>query len=89
MSDNIKNAEHGIVIENREKVSITGVEDVLSFDDQTVVLYTHFGDLTVKGEGLKVNSFAVETGSLIIEGNILALAYTGNSKKSMFSRLFS
>ena len=89
MSDIIKNAEHGIIIENRSKMSVTGVIDVLSFDDQSIILCTSLGDLTVKGEGLKVNSFAVETGSLMIEGNIHALGYTGNTKKSIVSRLFS
>ncbi len=89
MSEKNINTEHGIIIENRAKMSVTGVVDVLSFDEQSVVLYTTLGDLTIKGEGLKVNSFTVETGGLIVEGNIHALAYTGGSKKSMFSRLFS
>ncbi len=89
MSEFNTTKEHGIIIENRSKMSITGVIDVQSFDDQTVILKTELGDLTIKGEGLKVNSFAVETGSIMIEGNIIALAYSVNNRKSVMSRLFS
>lgn len=89
MSEFNTTKEHGIIIENRSKMSITGVIDVQSFDDQTVILKTELGDLAVKGEGLKVNSFAVETGSIMIEGQIIALAYSANNRKSVMSRLFS
>ena len=47
------NVIQNIVLENREKLNITGVLDVLSFDDQIVILETELGLLTVKGENLK------------------------------------
>ena len=44
-----------LVLENREKLSISGVNDVLSFDDQIVILETGLGLLTIKGENLRIN----------------------------------
>lgn len=80
--------EHTVIIENRSKMNLSGVLDVLSFDEQTVVLKTELGELTIKGDNLKVNSFAVETGSLLIDGNFSALAYTVSNKRNFASRLF-
>lgn len=80
---------HGIIIENRSKISITGVLDVISFDEQTVLLDTSMGELTIKGENLKVMGFTHETGNISVEGTLFALGYTSTSKKkSMKSRLF-
>jgi sporulation protein YabP len=80
---------HGIILENRSKMAVSGVIDVISFDDQTVILSTELGELTVKGDNLKVQSFATETKNLSIEGTVYALAYTGTKKKSVVGRLFS
>ena len=86
--DNIKNIEHSVIIEKRSKINLSGILDVLSFDEQTVVLKTEMGDLTIKGESLKVNCFAVETGSLSLEGEFAALAYSSGTKKNLKARLF-
>ncbi len=89
MNEQSKHFNHTIILENRNKLSISGVADVLGFDDETVVLCTEMGNLTVKGNGLKVQSFATETGSIAVEGNIGALIYTeAKSKHSVKSRLF-
>lgn len=88
MNEKNQPSSHGIIIENRSKMSVSGVEDVKNFDEQTVVLDTSMGELTVKGEGLKVNSFTVETGDLSLEGKVFALAYTVSKKKSIMGRLF-
>lgn len=77
-------AQHNIVIENREKMTVSGVIDVDSFDEQTVVLLTERGKLTIRGDGLKVMGFTVETGDLQLQGSIIALGYTQNDKKSNF-----
>lgn len=86
--ENANNIEHSVIIEKRSKISFSGILDVLSFDEQTVVLKTEMGDLTIKGESLKVNNFAVETGTLSLEGKFSALAYTSVNKKNLKSRLF-
>ena len=88
MNQNNNNIEQSIVLFNRSKLNVSGVSDVLGFDNETVVADTNLGRLTVKGQDLKVMGFTVETGDLKIEGTIAAIAFTESSKKSMFSRLF-
>lgn len=70
------NIIQNIVLENREKLSISGVLDVLSFDDQIIILETDLGLLHVKGENLKINKLSIDTSEVIIEGNIGALNYS-------------
>ena len=48
-----------LILENREKLSISGVLDVLSFDDQVVILETELGLLTVKGENIRINKLSI------------------------------
>lgn len=80
---------HIVILENREKMNISGVLDVDSFNDETIVLITERGKLTIKGANLKVSSFAVETGDLQLTGNVMALAYIEREpKKSVFGKLF-
>ena len=71
------NVIQNIVLENREKLNITGVLDVLSFDDQIVILETELGLLTVKGENLRINKLSLDTSEVTIDGAIYQLAYSG------------
>ena len=50
-----------LILENREKLSISAVLDVLSFDDQIVILETELGMLTIKGEDLRINKLSIDT----------------------------
>jgi len=65
-----------LILENREKLSISGVNDVLSFDDQIVILETQLGLLTIKGENLRINKLSIDSEEVIIEGEITNLAYS-------------
>ena len=65
-----------LVLENREKLSISGVLDVLSFDDQVVIVETELGLLTVKGENLRINKLSLDTTEVIVEGSIFSLSYS-------------
>lgn len=65
-----------LVLENREKLSISGVNDVLSFDDQIVILETQLGLLTIKGENLRINKLSIDSEEVVIEGEINNLAYS-------------
>lgn len=82
-----------LILENRGKLSISGVLDVLSFDDQVVILETELGLLTVKGENLRINKLSIDTSEVIVEGDIASLAYSDNknvekSKGSIISKIF-
>ena len=65
-----------LILENREKLSISGVKDVLSFDDQVVMVETELGLLTVKGENIRINKLSLDTSEVIVEGEISYLAYS-------------
>lgn len=89
MIDSVLDSEiHVITIDNRRDIKMTGIKDVLSFDEQTLLLDTVAGELTIKGEQLKVSGFTAETGVLTLSGTLFALAYTASSKKrNMIGRL--
>ena len=70
-----------LILENREKLSISCVIDVLSFDDQIVILETELGMLTIKGEDLRINKLSIDTQDVIIEGSISSLNYTEKEEK--------
>ena len=78
-----------LILENRSKLSISGVLDVLSFDDQVVILETELGLLTVKGENIRINKLSIDTSEVIVEGDISNLSYSDKSSEKNKSRLMS
>lgn len=70
------NTIQNIILENREKLTVTGVIDVLSFDDQIVIVETQLGLLTIKGEELRINKLSIDSLEVIIEGEIFNLGYS-------------
>lgn len=70
------NIVQNLILENREKLSISGVLDVLSFDDQIVILETELGLLTVKGENLRINKLSLDTADVIVDGEIYNMGYS-------------
>lgn len=83
------NVVQNLILENREKLTITGVVDVLSFDDQIVIVETQLGLLTVKGEDLRINKLSIDSLEVIIEGQIYNMGYSTEDigKKSSGSLL--
>ncbi len=81
-----------LILENRGKLSISGVLDVLSFDDQVVILETELGLLTVKGENIRINKLSIDTSEVIVEGDISSLTYsdkeTEKAKGNFMSKIF-
>lgn len=81
--------DQNVIIESRKKLSITGVKDVNSFDEETILLDTILGRMTVKGEGLHIESFHTETGDLSATGTVHAVVYMSEVRTGGFiSRLF-
>lgn len=81
---------HNLILENRNKMAITGISDVDSFDEQTIVVYTDFGELTIKGDNLHITKLSVETGELNIDGDVSSLNYANSAPKStgFFNKVF-
>ena len=81
-----------LILENRGKLSISGVLDVLSFDDQVIMVETELGLLTIKGENLRITKLSIDTSEVIVEGNIAYLAYSNKeiekNKGSIISKIF-
>lgn len=72
------NTIQNIILENREKLNISGVLDVLSFDDQIIIVETELGLLTIKGENLKINKLNLDTSDVILDGYISNLSYSSS-----------
>lgn len=85
MEDNIKknNTFQNLFLENREKLNVTGILDVLSFDDQIIIAETDLGLLTIKGENLKINKLSLDTSDFIVEGYISNLSYSNSSSAGL------
>ena len=71
-----KTVVHNLIMENREKMSVSGVADVESFDEESIILHTDMGMLIVKGEDLHINKLNIESGELVIEGEICSCTYS-------------
>lgn len=65
-----------LVIENREKISISGVLDVTSFNTETIIMETELGLLTIKGDELKISKLNLEIGEMMIEGYLGSCVYS-------------
>lgn len=89
MEENIRVIQN-VIIESRKKLSVSGVKQVISFDEETVLLDTALGRMTVKGENLKIESFNTDTGDLTAAGTVHAVVYMAgrDSGGGFISRLF-
>lgn len=81
---------HSLILENRHTLTATGVSNVDSFDEQSVVAVTSLGELTIRGENLNINTLNMETGELTLEGDIDSMSYSDAEPGSggFLSRLF-
>lgn len=82
-----------LILENREKLSISGVIDVESFNDECVIADTELGTLIIKGIDLHINKLNIDSSELGIEGDIISCEYSdreGSRSRggSFFARLF-
>lgn len=88
MDENIR-LNHNVIIEDRKKLTLNGIKDVLSFDEETIILETALGRLTVKGANLHIINFDTSSGDLSAEGKVYAFVYTTEEKNGgIFSRIF-
>ena len=91
--DKKSGAKHSVTLDRRENISVTGVLDVISFDEEAIVIDTELGILILKGAGLHVNKLNLDNGELEIDGEITALNYEeshslGKGKPKFLGKLF-
>lgn len=87
---NMLRQQHKVVMDGRRALTITGVTDIDSFDEQMVAVFTDVGELVVRGSSLHLGKIDVESGELALDGEIDSLEYTDNasSRQSLWGRLF-
>ncbi len=87
----VKPKNQSLVLDNREKLSVTGVVDVESFNEENIVAVTDLGILIIRGTDLRINKLNLDINELIVEGDIFSLEYSDsdNTKsKSFFGKMF-
>lgn len=66
---------HDLTLRGRQKLTMTGVSEVLSFEDTSVVLRTELGTLVVQGRDLQLKTLSTDGGQVAVEGTVAALIY--------------
>ncbi|HIV67709.1 MAG TPA: sporulation protein YabP [Candidatus Butyricicoccus stercorigallinarum] len=81
---------HGLSLQERQKLAISGVSDVVNFDETQVIVATGLGTLTIRGSGLHVDQLSLESGELRVTGSIDLLEYDDSRAPGggFFRRLF-
>ncbi len=86
-----KRMPHNVIMENKQKLSVSQVEDVDTFDEGKIVLYTADDTMIIEGYDLHIQKLDVAGGEMVITGEIVSLAYTGRngekSGKGFFKRM--
>ena len=89
MAENTSEKLHDISIVGRKKLTLTGVEDVRSYDERRIALKTKLGGVVISGSGLKLERLDTAGGGAEIEGLVTALEYTeSGAGKGFFGKLF-
>lgn len=88
----LKPKVQNLILENRERLNITGVIDVESFNDECIIVDTELGVLAVRGEELHISKLNLDSSELNVEGDIISIEYSdtegSRSKGGFFGRLF-
>ena len=81
-----------LLLESRKKLQITGVLEVIRFNEEDILLNTKLGTLLIKGENLKMNKLDIQAGEVYIVGSIDSFAYSekhkGKSNEGILAKLF-
>lgn len=86
--EDILHLPHKLTLQQREDLTMTGVTEVVSFDDAAVILKTHLGMLTVQGQGLSLKTLSLDGGQVAVTGHISSLVYEEPRPAGFFQRMF-
>lgn len=82
---------HTLVLDNRKILNLSGISNVDSFDEESVVAYTDIGELNIKGKNLHIAKLDLDTGEMILDGKIDSMVYSNSQNigsKGILSRIF-
>ena len=85
--EDILQLPHKLTLNQREDLALSGVTEVISFDENSVILKTHLGILTVLGENLVLKTLSVEGGQVAVSGHVSSLAYEEPRAAGFWQRL--
>ena len=104
MEEKVVNISHKLILDNRKEASVTGVKDVISFDEKEntipltgnfqkeILLQTADGKLQIRGSGLHVKGLNLEKGEAALAGHVDSLVYLSKDsprkEEPLFTRLF-
>lgn len=90
MTENrVRYRNQNIIVEDRENMTVTGVEQVESFNENTIVLTTIKGGMTIKGEDLNISKLNLDDGNVKIQGKINGINYSNkDTPKNIMGKLF-
>ncbi|MEG1256932.1 sporulation protein YabP [Clostridium sp.] len=77
----LENKKSFIALENRKKMTLDGVLEIISFNEDQILIITVLGDMDIRGEGLKMTKLDVQNGDVVITGNISYVVYTSEEKR--------
>ncbi len=87
----VKPKNQTLILENRERLSVSGVVDMESFNEESIIAVTDIGVLVIRGADLHINKLNLDSNELVVEGDIFSLEYNDgeNTKsKSFFGKMF-
>ena len=79
---------HKLTLEERSRLTMTGVTEVVSFEEHNVVLHTALGTLIVQGSDLKLKTLSLEGGQVAVDGDVSALVYEQPREGGLWQRLW-
>lgn len=92
MEEKIRNISHKLTLDNRKEALLTGVKDVVSFDEKEILLQTSEGRLQIRGSQLHVKGLDLEKGEAVLAGHVDSLVYLSKDsprkEEPLFTRLF-
>ncbi len=75
MSEDRMLLPHSLTLSERQKLTMTGVTEVVSFDENTAVLRTDLGTLVIQGRDLQLKTLSADGGNIAVDGTVTALSY--------------
>ena len=91
MIENVKELKHDLILKARKKLEMSGINDVLSYDDKEIIVQTEGTGISIEGDNLKIERFDAENGELIVNGLVNGIFYfvkEANKKKKSIVNLF-
>ena len=90
MTEIVRELNHTLTMDGREHLCVTGVTEVDSFDEETVVMLTSKGKLVLRGQGLHIEKLSVDIGELSVDGFVRSLEYSDDIRSGggFLARLF-